>query len=129
MIVRRVGSILTNCHLKPSQTSTDEQPRASCRAVSPPGMATATPTTIRLTEASEVCTTHQRGQTTCPPGHLQHLISQEGQKDHQGQQPPEPLPVHTSTIQKARSVQVHQSLDREIIKQLLSQGHQNVKYY
>ncbi|KAM9536589.1 uncharacterized protein ACWYII_040485 isoform 1-T2 [Salvelinus alpinus] len=29
-------------------------------------------------------------------------MSQEGQKDHQGQQPPEPLPVHPATIQKAR---------------------------
>ena len=33
-------------------------------------------------------------------------------------QPPEPLPVHPATIQKARSVQVHQSWDREIEKQL-----------
>jgi ribosomal protein S10 len=40
---------------------------------------------------------------------IQHPMSQEGQKDHQGYQPPEPLPVHTTTIQKARSVQVHQS--------------------
>jgi hypothetical protein len=31
------------------------------------------------------------------------------QNDHQGQQPPESLPVHPATIQKARSVQVHQS--------------------
>ncbi|XP_031657347.1 tetratricopeptide repeat protein 23 isoform X1 [Oncorhynchus kisutch] len=28
-------------------------------------------------------------------------MSQEGQKDYQGQQPPEPLPVHPATIQKA----------------------------
>uniref|UniRef100_A0A4W5KK47 Nuclear receptor binding SET domain protein 2 n=1 Tax=Hucho hucho TaxID=62062 RepID=A0A4W5KK47_9TELE len=33
---------------------------------------------------SEDCTTHHRGQTTCPPGHLHHPMSQEGQKDHQG---------------------------------------------
>jgi hypothetical protein len=39
-------------------------------------------------------------------------MSQEGQKDHQGHQPPEPLPVHPAIIQKARSVQVHQSWDR-----------------
>ena len=39
---------------------------------------------------------------TCPPGHLHHPMSQEGQNDHQGHQPPEPLPVHTATIQKAR---------------------------
>ena len=51
---------------------------------------------------------------------------QEGQKDHQGQQPPEPLTVHPAIIQKARSVQVHQSRDRETEKQLLSQGHQTV---
>ena len=52
---------------------------------------------------------------------------QEGHKDHQGHQPPEPLPVHPAIIQKARSVQVHQSWDRETEKQLLSQGHQTVK--
>jgi hypothetical protein len=40
---------------------------------------------------------------------------------------PEPLPVHPATIQKMRSVQVHQSWDRETEKQLLSQGHQTVK--
>ncbi|KAK6299719.1 hypothetical protein J4Q44_G00297520, partial [Coregonus suidteri] len=54
-------------------------------------------------------------------------MSQEGQKDNQGQLPPEPLPVHPAIIQKARSVQVHQSWDRETEKQLLSQGHQTVK--
>ena len=75
----------------------------------------------------EVYTTHHRGQTTCPPGHLQPPMSQEGQKDHKGHQPPEPLPVHPATLQKARSVQVHQSWDREIEKWLLSQGHQSVK--
>ena len=61
------------------------------------------------------------GQTTCTPGHLQHPMSQEGQD------PPEHLPVHTAIIQKARSVQVHQSWNREIEKQLLSQGHQTAK--
>ena len=49
------------------------------------------------------------------------------QKDHQDQQPPAPLPVHSATIQKAMSVQVHQSCDRETEKQLLSQGHHTVK--
>ena len=44
-----------------------------------------------------------------------------------GQQPPEPLPVHHATIQKVRSVQVHQSWDQETEKQLLSQGHQTIK--
>jgi hypothetical protein len=48
-------------------------------------------------EGGAVCTMYHRGR------------SQEGQKDHQGQQPTEPLPVHTVTIQKAKSVQVHQS--------------------
>jgi hypothetical protein len=67
----------------------------------------------------------QRGASQVrPPGHLQHPMSQEGQKDHQGQQPPEPLPVHHAVIQNARSVQVHQSGDRETEKPLLSQGHQ-----
>ena len=68
-----------------------------------------------------------RGQTFLPPGHLQHLMSQECHKDYQGHQPPEPLPVHPAIIQKARSVQVHQSRDRETEKQLLPQGHQTVK--
>jgi hypothetical protein len=36
-------------------------------------------------------------------------------------------PSHSATIQKARSVQVHQGWDRETEKQLLSQGHQTVK--
>jgi hypothetical protein len=58
-------------------------------------------------EGGAVCPTHPRGKPTCPTGHLQHPISQEGQKDHQGQQPPEPLPVHPTIIQKARSEQVH----------------------
>ncbi|CDQ56120.1 unnamed protein product [Oncorhynchus mykiss] len=59
--------------------------------------------------------------------HLHHPMSQEGQKDHQGQQPPEPLPVHPAIIQKVRSVQVHQSWDRETEKHILSQVHQTVK--
>jgi hypothetical protein len=42
------------------------------------------------------------------------------------QQGPKPPPVHPAIIQKARSVKVHQSRDRETEKQLLSQGH-NVK--
>jgi hypothetical protein len=55
-------------------------------------------------------------------------MSQEGQKDHQGQQPPEPRPVHPAIMQKARSVQVHQSWDREPEKQVICQGHQTVKH-
>ena len=62
-------------------------------------------------EGSEFCTSHHWGQTTCPPGHLHHPMSQEGHKDYQGLQPPEPLPVHPACIKKARSVQVHQSRD------------------
>jgi hypothetical protein len=54
-------------------------------------------------------------------------MSQERQKDHQEQQPPEPLPVHPATIQKAMLVQVHQSWDQATKKQLLSQDHQTVK--
>jgi hypothetical protein len=50
-------------------------------------------------------------------------MSQKGQKDHQGQQPPELLPVHPAIIQKVRAVQVLQSWDQETKKQLLSQGH------
>ena len=80
-----------------------------------------------FTEVGAVCTMHQLGHATCPPGHLQHPMSQEGQKDHQGQQLPEPLPVHPATIQKVRSVQEHQSWYREADKQYLSQGHQTVK--
>ena len=68
-----------------------------------------------------------RGQTTCPPGYLQHPMSQEGHKDHQGYQPPEPWPVQPTINQKARSVHVHQSWDRETQKQLLSQGNHSVK--
>jgi hypothetical protein len=30
-------------------------------------------------EGGAVCPTHHRGHTTCPPGHLQHLTSNEGQ--------------------------------------------------
>ena len=67
----------------------------------------------------------QRGQT-CPPGHLQPPMSQECQKDHHGQQPPEPRPVHPAIIQKAKSVQLHQSWDQETEKQLLSQGHETI---
>ena len=78
-------------------------------------------------EGVAVCPMHHWGQTTCPPGHLQHQMSQEGQKDHQGQQPPEPLPVHPVSIQKARSVEVHQSWTKEIESVFQSQGHQIVK--
>ena len=60
-------------------------------------------------EGGEVCPKHHRGHTACPPRHLQHPMSQEGQKDHQGHQPPELRPVHPATIQKTRSVQVYQS--------------------
>ena len=78
-------------------------------------------------EGGTVFPTHHRRKTTCPPGHLHHPMSQEGQKDNQGHQPPKPLPVHPAIIQKARSVQVHQSWDRGCKKQLLSQGHLTAK--
>ena len=78
-------------------------------------------------EGGAVCLTHCQGQTTCPPGHVQHPMSHEEQKDHQGHQPPKPLPVHPAIIQKARSVKVHQSWDRETEKQFLSQCLQTVK--
>jgi hypothetical protein len=39
-------------------------------------------------EGSAVCPTHHWGHTAFHPGHLQHPMSQEGQK------PPEPIPVH-----------------------------------
>jgi hypothetical protein len=66
------------------------------------------------------CIAHNRralqrvvGANYSTPGHLQHLMSQEGQKDCQIQQPPKPLPVHPTNIQKAKSVQVHQSWDEK----------------
>ena len=88
--------------------------RASCRAVTPPGTATAQPANAGLSKR-------------VLPGHLQHPMSQEVQKDHQGHQKPEPRPVHQAIIQKAKSVQVHQSWDRETEKQLLPQDRQIVK--
>ena len=45
----------------------------------------------------------------------------------QGQQPPEPMPVHPTTIQKMSLVQVHQSWDRVTEDVFQSQGHQTVK--
>jgi hypothetical protein len=82
-------------HLKPSQTFTDTQLRASCRAVSLPGTAIAPPATAW----------NSRGWCSLPNaslganvlhhvGHLHHPKSQEGQEDNQGQQPAEPLPIH-----------------------------------
>ncbi|XP_064869472.1 high affinity 3',5'-cyclic-AMP phosphodiesterase 7A isoform X4 [Oncorhynchus nerka] len=53
-------------------------------------------------EGGVVSLTPHRGHTACPPGHLQHPMSQEGQKDHQGLQPLAPQPVHPLIIQKAR---------------------------
>ena len=54
--------------------------------------------------------------TGCKLPALQDMMSQEGQKDHQGQQPPKPLPVHPAMINKTESVRVHQSWDRETEK-------------
>jgi hypothetical protein len=67
------------------------------------------------------------GHYLSPPGHLQHPVSQEGQEDHQGPQPPEPWPVHPTPIEKVETVQVHKSCDQETDKQFLSPGHQTVK--
>jgi hypothetical protein len=87
--------------LKPSQTFTDAQLRASRWAVSLPGTATVLPTNRRA---------------------LQWVV-----RSALGDQPPEPRPVHHAIIQKVRSVLVHQSWDQETEKQLQSQGYQNVK--
>jgi hypothetical protein len=46
--LKRLKKCGLSCHLKPSQTFTDAQLRASYQAVSPPCMATAPPTTARL---------------------------------------------------------------------------------
>ena len=109
------------CHLNHSQTFTEHPVGLYHRVVRQLHRPQGSP------EGSAVCTTHHWGQTMCPPGHLHHPMSPEGQKDNQGQQPPEPVPVHPTIIQKARSVQVHQSWAQETEKQLLSQGHQTVK--
>ena len=61
----------------------------NCQAVSPPDTASAPPTTTGSPEGGAVCTKHHREQTTCYPGHRHHPMSQEGQKDNQGQQPRE----------------------------------------
>jgi hypothetical protein len=45
-------------------------------------------------EGGAVCPTHHRGYTACPPGHLQHPMSQEGQQDYHG---PEPRHVHPAS--------------------------------
>ena len=76
--------LVTLTNLSPSLTFTGAQLRASCRAVSPPGMATDRPQWQGSPEDGEFCTTHHRGQTTCPPGRLQHPMSQESKKDNQG---------------------------------------------
>ena len=85
------------CHLKPSQTFIDAQLRASCRLYHRLVWQLHRPQPQGSPEGGAVCTTHYRGQTTYHTGHIQHLFSQEGQKDHQGQQPPEALPVHPAT--------------------------------
>jgi hypothetical protein len=105
--------------LRPSQTFTEAQLRASCLS----GWYGNCTTRNRRV----VCPKHHQGHTVGFPGHLKHQMSQEIQKDHQGHQPPEPWPVLPAIIQKSRSIQVHQSWDRESEKQLLSQVHQTVK--
>ena len=92
--------------------------------VSLPGTATAPPATAGLSRGW--CGLRNASPEGKLPA-LQDTYSTRCQEDHQGQQPFEPLPVHAAIIQKARSVQVYQSWDRETEKQLLSQGHQTVK--
>jgi hypothetical protein len=79
------------CHLKPSQIFTAAQSRASCWAVSLPGTQQHRTQLQGPPEGGAFCPTYCQGQITSPPGHLQHPMSKECQKDHQ---PPEPLPVH-----------------------------------
>ena len=67
-------------------------------------------------EGGAVCQTHYPGQTTHPPGHLEHSMSQEGQKD-------QPATACSTGYHPEGEVQVHQSWDRETKKQ----GHQTAK--
>jgi hypothetical protein len=92
---------------------TDAQLRASYWAVSPPGTATALPTTAGLSRGW--CGLHNASPgPNYLPSRTPTAPDVTGRtKDHQGQQPPKPLPFHPVTTQKARSVQVHQSWDRE----------------
>jgi hypothetical protein len=64
-------------------------------------------------EVGTVSPTHHREHTASPLGHLQHPVSPEGQEDHQGPQSPGSRAVYPTIIQNVRSVQVHQSWDRE----------------
>jgi hypothetical protein len=114
------------CHLKPSQTFTDAQLRASCRAVSPLGTETAPPSTARLSRGwcgllkPTLDANYLPSRTpTAPRCHrkAKKIIKDINHLSH----------CLFTTIQKARSVQVHQSRDRETEKQLLSQGHQTAK--
>ena len=108
------------------QTFMDAQLRASCRAVSPPCTATAPPTTTRLSRGW--CWRHSAPGENYLPSRTTTASDVTGRpKRSSRQQPPEPLPDQLTTIQKARSVQVHQSWDQETEKQFLSQGHQTVK--
>ena len=119
------------CHLKPSQTFTDAQLRASCQAVSPPGTATSPPTTTRL--SSGWCGLHN-----APPG-TNYLPSRTATAPDVIGKPKRSLrtPSTRATACSPRyhpedkvntgASKVHQSWDRETEKQLLSQGHQTVK--
>ncbi|XP_071202841.1 ribonuclease inhibitor-like [Salvelinus alpinus] len=54
-------------------------------------------------EGGAVCPTHYWGKLPPPPSWTPTAPDVTGsQKDHQGHQPPEPLPVHPTIIQKAR---------------------------
>ena len=90
-------------------------------AASQPGAATTPPITAGLSRGWGSLHNASLGANYMPSRTSTTPMSQEGQKDHQG------MPVHPATLQKARSVQVHQSWDREAAFQSLSQGHQTVK--
>jgi hypothetical protein len=80
--------------------------RCTIESILSGGTATAPPSTARLSRGWSGLYTASPGTNYLPS---RHPMSQEGQKDHQGQQPPKPRPVHPATIQEARSVQVHQA--------------------
>ena len=70
------------------------QLRASCQAVSPPGKATAPPATAGLSRGWYGLHNASPGANYLPS---RTPTSQEGQKNHQGHQLPEPRPVHPAT--------------------------------
>ena len=55
-------------------------------------------------DGGAVCPTHHQEHIACPPGHLQHPMSQEGQKDHQGHQHTEPWQQVKANIYQLHSL-------------------------